>query len=86
MLKLSASLGCCWAQKGLIYSGAADVKTMALGEDDQRVTKCCGVNSLVEEVTNALTARLSHRAADACEGVSLLFSGRHKCLGGGIER
>lgn len=85
MQKLSASLGCCWAQRGLICSGAADVKTMALGEDDQHVTKCHGLNSLVEEVTDALTAQLSHRTADACEGISLLFPGRHKCSGGGVR-
>lgn len=49
------------------------------------MTKCCGLNSLVEEVTIMLTAQLSHRLADACEGISLLFPGRHKCSGGGIE-
>lgn len=58
---------------------------MALGEGDQHVIKCHGLNSLVEEVTNAVTAQLSHRTADACEGISLLFPGSRKCAGGGIE-
>lgn len=70
MQKLSASLGCCWAQRGLIYSGAADVNTMALGEDDQHVTKCPGLSSLAEEVTNALTA---HRTADVVKVFPFYF-------------
>ncbi|KAF4791325.1 Protein RMD5 A [Turdus rufiventris] len=59
--------------EGPFLYGAADVKTMALGEDDQHVTKCHGLNSLVEEVTDALTAQLSHRTADACEDIQVLM-------------